>query len=83
MATKLKMPDCELKTALKKLRVYGKFMRAFDGENSGNVDIGQGYLNHICDELPLHRAIHCAFTWAGTDDGHDFWENIHAKVQRL
>lgn len=40
-----------------------------------------GVINEISKRQDLYGAISCAFFWAESPEGHDFWENIQSKLK--
>jgi hypothetical protein len=68
---------------LKKLRVYGKFVRNM---NAGRKKVGlkrpinvQAHINSKKSEF----LVLCSFIWEQTPEGDDYWEDIYEKFSAL
>lgn len=59
---------------LLKNNIYGKFYNNIQKQNPTLTD------KILCRNSPMGRIINDAFTWRLTEEGFDFWENIHHKL---
>ena len=55
--------------------IYGKFYINIKKQNPTLTD------KILCRNSPIGRMIHDAFTWRNTEEGFDFWENMHYKLK--
>lgn len=55
--------------------IYGKFYINIKKQNPTLTD------KILCRNSPIGRMINDAFTWRNTEEGFEFWENMHYKLK--
>jgi len=68
---------------LKKLRVYGKFVRNMNVSlKEWRLEKPKNVQEYIDSKMPEYL-VSCSFVWRQTPEGHDFWEDINEKFSAL
>lgn len=66
---------------LDRLGLFGEFWAEFYRVHYGRRRTLRGLENFL--KVPPENYLRCAFIWANSDKGHQFWRNIDDRWQRL